>query len=158
MNEILKRIYKLDLDPNDFAIFGSSPMVARGLKKFHNDIDIIARGESWERATKEGIVKPSKMYGHVVRLFSGEIEIFDTWISEGWDVDKLIDTADIIDGIKFVKLDYVLEYKRILHRAKDIKDIQDIEKYIELHNNFIYKNKLNFYKFVNDMKCDLVVK
>jgi hypothetical protein len=42
----------------------------------------------------------------------------------------LVDTADIIEDIRFVKLEHVLNWKRMMGREKDLKDIGLIETYL----------------------------
>jgi len=42
----------------------------------------------------------------------------------------LIDDAEIIDGLPFVKLEYVVKYKKQDGREKDLKDIETIEKFL----------------------------
>lgn len=36
-----------------------------------------------------------------------------------FDIDALIDTAEMIDGLPFVRLPHVIEYKKIRNSAKD---------------------------------------
>jgi hypothetical protein len=45
-------------------------------------------------------------------------------------VDRLIDTADVIDGLRFVTLALVLAWKRESLRPKDLADIKVIEAYL----------------------------
>jgi len=125
-----KFLLKLDLPREDFAIFGSGPMIERGLKPLVNDLDIIARGKAWEIATKFGEVTETPFErGKMVSLLEGKVEIFNDWISEKYDVNDLIDNAEIINGVKFVKLDEVLHYKEKLWRPKDVGDIKSIIDY-----------------------------
>ena len=59
----------------------------------------------------------------------GNIEIFNNWLPFK-DINVLIDSADIIEGFRFVKLEYVLEWKKFLGREKDLIDIKLIENYL----------------------------
>jgi len=45
----------------------------------------------------------------------------------------LIDGAEIIDGLPFVKLERVLAWKKLNTREKDLKDIEVIEKFLRTH-------------------------
>jgi hypothetical protein len=50
---------------------------------------------------------------------------------EGWGVEKMIKEADIIDGLPFVKLEYLIEWKKFFRREKDLKDIELIEEFLK---------------------------
>ena len=131
-NELINQLKSLDLPMEDFAVFASGPMYIHGIKELGHDLDIIARGNAWVKAIQLG--SPENKHqgnGSVVALFNGNIEIFNSWTSEEWDINKLIDEAEIIDGIKWVKLEEVLKWKRQMNRPKDAEHIRLIEEYLE---------------------------
>jgi hypothetical protein len=131
-NPIIKNLISLDLPADDFAVFGSGTMYAHGIKDLGHDIDLVARGKAWEKALTLGTTETTKLGGHtVVTLFDGEIEIFNGWAPGEWNTDELIDTAEIIDGIRFVGLDTVVKWKRIMGREKDFEHIKMIEDYLK---------------------------
>lgn len=125
-----KYLMSLDLPKEDYAIFGSGPLIEKGLKPLRNDLDVIARGLAWEKTTllRHPIDTPFKRGKRVV-LFNGKVEIYNEWISEKYNVNELIDGAEIINGVKFVNLHEVLNYKKDLWRPKDIEDIRSIINY-----------------------------
>lgn len=137
-NIFFKRLVLLNLPPEDYAIFGSGPMAAYGLKKMEHDIDIVARGNAWKKAQEYGkIEKTLSNFGNGIRLFDGGIEIFDQWPPKNrWNIDNLIDKAEVIDGIKFVRLETVLEWKKMTNRPKDLEDIKKIEDFLNLRDKF----------------------
>ena len=59
------------------------------------------------------------------------IEIYKNWLPWFEDVNLLINDAEIFEGVRFVKLKYVLAWKKAFGRDKDKKDVQLIEKHIE---------------------------
>ena len=63
------------------------------------------------------------------RLKIGNIEIYKDWPFLTDKIEEMIDSAEIIQGAPFVRLKYVLEWKRKSKRKKDLKDVQLIEKY-----------------------------
>lgn len=123
---LLEELRKLNLPKDQFAIFGSGPMGARGLKKC-NDIDIIVKKDLWNDLIKK---YPLKKDGDD-RLLIGNIDVFKRWSPGEWNVDLLIENADIINKIRFVKLKEVLKWKKKYNREKDIKDIKLIKKYFK---------------------------
>lgn len=47
------------------------------------------------------------------------------------EAKELIKNADILNGIRFVKLEKVLEWKKAFNRPKDQEDIKLIEKFLD---------------------------
>ncbi|MEK7470445.1 MAG: hypothetical protein AAB622_00350 [Patescibacteria group bacterium] len=130
-NPLIYKLLSLHLLPEDYAVFGSGPMFAHGIKESVRDLDVIARGKAWEKARQLGKTEETKLkFGSVITLFGGEIEIYDSWVPAGkWDIDRLIGTSDVMGGIRFVKLEDVLRWKRMRNSLKDIEHIKLIENY-----------------------------
>ena len=125
----IRLLMSLDLDTQDFAIYGSGLLWVHRLRPV-SDLDIIARGEAWEKVKKMGPLSCATRNGApTVRLFDGALEFTNGWVAGESDVDKLIDEAEVIYGLRFVKLPYVLSYKRRLRREKDIADIKALQAY-----------------------------
>lgn len=124
---LIKQLLALDLPPDDFVVFGSGPMMARGIKESH-DLDILARGAAWEKAAANGTTEANNG-GRKTAI--GDLEIFNDWGPGEWDIDALIDGADVIDGIRFATLDNVLRWKKLVGRPKDQEHIRLIEAYLE---------------------------
>jgi predicted nucleotidyltransferase len=56
--KLLSLLKSLKLPTEDFAVFGSGPMYAHGIKELGHDLDLIARGVAWEKAKEHGIAVP----------------------------------------------------------------------------------------------------
>ena len=127
---LLKELEKLNLPKDKFAIFGSGPLAVRNLREA-NDLDLIVKDDLWEdlikiySTTEKGSVK------------IGEIEIFKDWLPWIENKDELIDSADIINEFKYVKLEYVIKWKGALNREKDKKDIELIRKWLNFEVEYI---------------------
>jgi hypothetical protein len=118
----------LDLPTADYAVAGSGPMLLAGLR-MPTDLDLVARGEAWRVVCRHGRPRPARSgVGEVVALFGGAVEVFRRW--PGQPVDDLIDRADLVDGIRWVRLDDVLRWKRISDRDKDREDARAIDAYL----------------------------
>jgi len=126
---LIQQLLALGLPPDDFAVFGSGPMMAHGIKE-SRDLDIIARGAAWSLAQALGQQKKGGYGGNKIGLADGLIEIFDSWGPGAWDADELIDTAEVIEGIRFVALQNVLKWKKLMGRPKDAEHIGLIETYL----------------------------
>jgi hypothetical protein len=117
----------------DYVVTGSGPLLAHGLKKNINDIDLLARGRAWERAARLGTVRRSKSgIGRWISLSGGQIEVFDHWVGGLFDVDAMIDEAEFVEGVPFMSLRETLRWKRSLGRAKDQRDVALIERHLSV--------------------------
>ncbi len=128
-NPLIRRLIQLDLERDNFVIFGSGPLLAHGIRKNIRDLDVVARGSAWHRVCDQGIPSAGKISNAPATCFwGGRIQFFREWISTDWDSDDLIDQAEIIEGLRFARLADVLAYKRILMRPKDIMDIHAMSR------------------------------
>lgn len=102
--KLLSDLKKYKLDKNDFAIFGSAPLVIIGDLEDVNDLDVIIRPSAW-------IFKEDE-------LRTGDIEFFNNW--HPFDIDDLIDKKSFTyNGINFINPEFVYKYKRQMRRDKD---------------------------------------
>lgn len=65
----------------------------------------------------------------------GKGSFFNNYSDTDPDIIHQIKTADILDGLPFVKLDYVRLFKHRSARQKDLIDIQIIDQYINTHGD-----------------------
>jgi hypothetical protein len=109
-----------------YVVCGSAALYVRGLRPRMGDLDILARGPAWQRALSLGEPEPTVSgYGRRVVHPAAAIEIMDRW-TPGWSSDRLIDEADLIDGVPFMRLGDVLRWKVAASRPKDLPDIAAI--------------------------------
>ncbi len=131
--EVAGKIKKLDLPLGTYALFGSVPMAAHGIRECR-DIDVVASPELYNRLKTMRGWKEKALPDGTKSLVKDNVEIYPEW---KWcreyqpDTQRLIDEAEIIDGIPVVKLEEVLMWKRASGREKDLKDIGLIERYLE---------------------------
>lgn len=123
--DLFNRLRALDLPNRSFAVFGSGPLAAHGVIDKVGDLDVITRDEAWEVVEQLGTVV---MYGDdaVVDLGDG-LTFGRSWAYGNVDIERLIDDAELIDGLPFVQLDAVVAYKRIAGRPKDLRHIELME-------------------------------
>jgi hypothetical protein len=117
----------LRLPAGDYALFGSTPMLAHGLIQKVHDIDIVARGGAWRRAAALGEIRFGSHHDRLVTL-PGEIEVFDGWL--GADPGPLIEGAERLHGLPFVQLEAVLSFKLALQRPKDARHIALLRRHL----------------------------
>ena len=124
----------LKLPASDYVIFGSAPIYIHSLRRAIDDLDIVARRLAWKIVTSLG--RPTSApsgNGTMIELYDGRLQFFDRWISPDWDVDKLIDQADMINGFPFAQLEQVYRSKLQSNRLGDQEDLQALRLYYSSH-------------------------
>lgn len=119
---LFDRLRAMRLPPDSYAVFGSGPLAIRGLIADVGDLDVIVRDVAWRRVKHQGKVA---MHGdHATVDLGNGLTFGRSWAYGDFDIARLIDTADIIEGLPFVRLESVVEYKRIAARTKDLHHLE----------------------------------
>lgn len=119
-------LQKLDLPPKKYALFGSAVLAVRNWREA-NDLDIIVKKDLWnELATRY----PKNLSQQPTCLKLGHLEIFKEWLTLSDRIDEMIDSAEIIDNLPFVRLAYFIEWKKMMGRQKDTADLLLLENYL----------------------------
>ncbi|OIO19848.1 MAG: hypothetical protein COY69_00565 [Candidatus Magasanikbacteria bacterium CG_4_10_14_0_8_um_filter_32_14] len=123
-SKLLEELKKLNLSIDKFAIFGSGPLAVRKIREA-SDIDIVVLSDLYNKFAKD----------YQINDYNGNITIGNIEICKSCEpltetIEKLIETADVIDGFPFVSLEYILQFKKILNREKDKRDVKLIEDYL----------------------------
>lgn len=121
--------------PNDCLLFGSGPLYYHGIKQGPiRDLDFILGERAWGVARlRYATMKPKSGIGHVITIMTkyGTIELFQRWNIEHLTNDILFkEGRKTTCGFMVATLSHVREYKSILKRGKDIKDIKEIDEYL----------------------------
>lgn len=124
MKKLLKKLKRLDLPNDKFAVYGSGPLGVRKIRKI-KDLDLIVTKDLWEELSKR---YPTKGSGDKLRIDLGEIEILAKPIV--YTAEELIREADVIDGVRYVKLKTLMSLKRKMGGEKHYKDIELIKNYL----------------------------
>lgn len=123
---ITEKVKELGLKSNEFVIVAGSAMATHGLKET-KDIDLVISPEVYKRLKAEGWEEKF----HDSRTSVLLRDMYDagtTW--NGMNLEKLLESADLIDGVPIANLQVVLEWKRKMNREKDQKDIAILEHYL----------------------------
>jgi len=130
MLKFLDELKTLDLPSGQYAIMGSGPLAIRNLREA-NDLDLIVKQELWDKlAQKYPIQTKETIRGTVISIVIGNIEVYKYWLNLTPKINEMIDTAEIINGLPFVKLEYVIAWKKFMGRDKDKNDLKLIETYL----------------------------
>ena len=130
MNTLLDTLRGLALPEGDWVLFGSAPLFVRGIIASTNDLDILCRGAAWEAACTLAPPQRHPRWGvELVELLDGKLSFGTTWAIGDVDPDEVIDTAEMIDGLPFARLEYVVAYKRAAGRPKDLEHLAALERF-----------------------------
>lgn len=121
--DLLAVLRELNLPTGDYAVFGSGPLIVRGIVEATNDLDVITRGAAWEAVLRIGTLGTFDDGNPCVHILDGRITFGTTWKYGRFDLDELIDTAETIDGLPFVRLEHVVTYKQAAGRPKDLEHL-----------------------------------
>lgn len=120
---------KLGLSRDEYVIFGSSPMSARGLRE-PDDFDMLLKPEVFARLENiDGWEKREVRSGQYCLTNPDfvDMEFFEKWGPGDWENDEIFQNSELISGFRFASLADVKKYKKILNREKDRQDIEILE-------------------------------
>lgn len=134
--ELFGLVRTLGLAVEDYAIFGSGPRIVRGIIEATNDLDLVARGAAWHKASELGeLVYLPDWKVTVASFHEATITVGTEWAIGDIVVDDVIDTAEIIDGLPFARLEHVSAYKRAASRPKDLQHLRRLQQYLERNHS-----------------------
>ena len=121
--DIIKRVHKLGFDKKDYWIIAGTAMVMYGFRAETNDIDMGCSRALADRLEKEGY--PTSYSKDTMRKITigDDVEIFEDW---------LYDRVEMVDGLPVLSVKGLIEMKRFLGREKDLRDIELIEKALQI--------------------------
>jgi hypothetical protein len=125
---LLDAVRRLDLPAGQYAVFGSGPIVVRGLRE-GADIDLVVTPELYARLrdTPEWTPRPRADGGET--LARDDFDVMERLEFPGYvgDVPGMIADAERIDGVPFVRLPELRRFKAALNRPKDHVDLDLID-------------------------------
>ena len=131
---ILEEVKKLQIPLNECAVFGSGLLDVLSFKKAH-DIDLLVTKRLFDTLAKNTEWKQC-FYPDGHAGLKHKVKNIEAFYDAGWSgydrvgVEEKIDHATIIDGVRFVSLQEILDWKRKIAREKDRRDVEIIEDYL----------------------------
>ncbi|HEX6447492.1 MAG TPA: hypothetical protein VF053_20520 [Streptosporangiales bacterium] len=125
---LLDAVRGLDLPPGQYAVFGSGPIVVRGLRE-GADIDLLVTPELYARLRDTPEWTPRLRSDGGETLARADFDVMDRLEFPGYvgDVPAMIADAERIDGVPFVRLPELRRFKAALNRPKDHVDLDLID-------------------------------
>ena len=109
IKSFLKELDNLNLNKEDYVIFGSGPMAIKDLLE-PTDLDVVV---------KENVYK--KKFGNKEPITIGNIELCYSW--PNIETKELFKDINWVDGYPFAQIDKVRLYKKQMGRPKDIEHL-----------------------------------
>lgn len=129
-SDLFAHVRALELPLGGYAVFGSGPLIVRGIIPLANDLDVVSRGPAWTQACALGTKALLKDHDvEVVSFLDGRITVGRSWAYGAPNIDDLIDSAEVIDNLPFVRLEHVVAYKEIAGRPKDIEHLEALRQW-----------------------------
>ncbi len=127
---LLGQLKKLDLPEGQYIVVGSGPLAAKGIRESH-DFDILVTWDLWTKLKQK---YPLSKTEPVENIDLGDIQILGHGSMFRREniatIDEIMSTAEIIDGVKFLNLKLLKQFKLDEGREKDLKDVELIDNYI----------------------------
>lgn len=117
---------ELNIPKDDFVIYGSAPMVLRGLKEKNNDLDVLVRDSLWDKLC---IKYPDNVNGDYIDING----VSFTRTSKGFlgDIDEAICKSDVIDGYNILSILETKNWKEKVGGERHLADVKIIDEYLE---------------------------
>lgn len=128
---LINQLNNLDLPRDQYVVVGSGAMAARGIREA-NDFDVLVSMDLWNKLAKDN---PVVMSGKTENIEFTDIQILGNGsmyrIDEIANIEEMFNTAEIIEGHKFLDLNLIKKFKLNEGREKDLKDVELIDKYLQ---------------------------
>ena len=120
----LDKLKAMNLSKEDFVIYGSAPMVLRGLKEKNHDLDVLVKDNLWEKLS---VKYPNNINGDYLDVDG----ISFTHTSKGFldNMDEVMQNSDLIDGYHILSLAETKKWKEKVGGEKHLQDVKVIDEY-----------------------------
>jgi hypothetical protein len=123
-----QRIAELNLSEGSYVVVGSGILGALNIRE-SNDIDLVVTEDVYQDIKKRGWKQG--LWGKDVVFQQDVFDIANDWYGE--KTADLLRHAQIIDGVPYLSLDDVYEWKKTKGRKKDLRDLELIDEYRRTH-------------------------
>lgn len=128
------RVRQLPIDITRGIVVGSGILDQLNIRR-SRDIDFVVPSEDFKRyrQDKGGFTPKSDERGTYLAPNGVDCEIADNWYNSEtggrYTYQEVLDRSVVIDGVRFVTLDFLKQWKVSMGRSKDLEDVVLIEEY-----------------------------
>ena len=130
-NSFIERVRATKLPLGKLIIIGSGVLAAHGIRDAR-DIDLVVTAELFDILAKDDTWKRGREGSASHALERGDTEVWTDWSTDGSGhptYEDLLPDTEIIDGVRFVTLEYLEKRKVERSDEKDKEDIRSIHEY-----------------------------
>lgn len=117
---------KLNIPKDDFVIYGSAPMVLRGLKEKNNDLDVLVKDSLWENLS---VKYPNNINGDYIDIEG--VSFTHTGMNFLGETEDIINNSEIIDGYHILSLAETKKWKEKVGGERHLNDARIIDDYFD---------------------------
>jgi hypothetical protein len=134
-DQIIAKIKEQDFPDGTYVAFGSCPLAVAGIRP-SEDIDLVVSPVLYTLLQQRGWRIKLDQAG-VPMLYNDDFEICKCWTVGTYRAtfEDLKASAEVVEGIPFVKLSEVVNWKKTSDRPKDKEDIGLIKTYMHEHGH-----------------------
>lgn len=123
---VFEKVLELGLPTDSYVVVAGGVLVALGLLDWDGDIDLAVTPEVFERYKSDGWEQDDWRGKLVLRR-----DIYDIGVGFGeWSLEELQADAQWIQGVPFMSLDKLLQWKKQMGREKDLQHIALVQQYL----------------------------
>lgn len=128
--DIFSKIKNLDLNPHNVVAVGGTALECYGIRKAA-DIDLLVTSDIYERLKSQGWEEVTKLDGAKI-LHKDDFEVGTNFVFRDYQpsMQKLFETAKMINGVLVIDLVELAKYKQAMGREKDLNDIKLINEFL----------------------------
>jgi len=115
----------LNVSKNDMVIYGSAPLVLRGLKGKNEDLDVLVKEDLWNKLKVD---YPNNINGDYIDINGVSFTYKSTDFFE--PMDNIMQKSDIIDGYHVMNLEETIKWKEKTGKEKHLEDANLIKNYL----------------------------
>lgn len=134
MLDFKKELTKYNLDESNSVVIGSGILNSLGIRE-SRDIDAVLEEKTFQNLKiNSSLIETQNEYGAKL-LTNDSVEFSNRWYIDSLGIDlsfeDLVQQSSVIDGVRYVDLELLLEIKKLWAREKDLKDVELIQNYLE---------------------------
>ena len=121
----IDKLESLNISKNDCVIYGSAPLVLRGLKGKNEDLDVLVKDNLWNKLKVD---YPNNINGDYIDIDGVSFTHKSTEFFES--MDNIMEKTDIIDGYHVMNLEETVKWKEKTGKQKHMEDANLIKSYL----------------------------
>lgn len=121
----IDKLESLNVSKNDMVIYGSAPLVLRGLKGKNSDLDVLVKDDLWNKLKVD---YPNNINGDFIDIDGVSFTHRSSDFFES--MDSIMQKSDIIDGYHVMNLEETVKWKEKVGTEKHVEDAKLIKAYL----------------------------